>query len=704
MSKIADKYLDLLDSTKMVETEGAIFRVYKDRSYLGKKILTDLVRKRDGLKDGGGHGFYLGDGSKEVGLMSQLYGASGLFALINRYNVMDVLHSDGAQVDKLVRGIRKTVVDVLDYVEQYGYDMLPYIDKATNDELFARDPDNHYIGAMTWALSLFTATVKAIRNKTVDLKDTDAKVDNKKDLTAQPDQEDAEIVHLKGRLYKQIKYIITFFVDNFMDNDNGFGWGYCRGCEEPSLFFTYSVIEAFSDFEDNVMPIDEDAVADKTDWDTELLEYLNADLEEGQIPLEERYRQQCYKVGDKTWELYKKYLRTQFFSEKFNGTVTTISESEIRNTSRSPVLFNTLYVIFILFYSATNIRKERYDGGADRTDDELQEVVTTMTRGLQLVQNFYDDLKEEGIEGIVDKHILSFNQRNTLIPEFNKIINYYTIQVAPLLPMLVKANNLIAYWILKFPQQSMTDLFDQTLEAKNDNEWLWEKRKFDLLSTERYLEAIADYFDYYDTYERNYAAKVSNAKQMRKEITTEVEKTFQKRTEKADKDYERRLENELKRSKEQLRTSVRDEIEQDIRSEYFIEPQIEKKINAIFEAKADEFYEKYFVSRLVRIAEYNRLDSKSKEINELPEEVAQLKALIEDYIRSYFADAFRYANITWEDVGNEKFEKDTLADFNEFVKKYMGFAADNADRYSNKLHLSKVFDIIKDYYDKKKQN
>ena len=694
MKNISGKYKYLLEQDKAVDMEGATFRIYKDRSFLGKRILESLNAKRDGVRADGHHGFYLSDENKDVGLMSQLFGASGLFALINRYNAMDEVYREGSQTDKLLQGISRTVVDVLDYVEVNGYDMNPYIDKATNDELFVSDPDNHYVGAMTWALSLFTAAVRALRDKTFKFR-----FDNDSDDTHR-DADEAEVEKLKLRLYKQIKYIITYFVDNYIDHGKGFGWGYCRGCEEPSLFFTYSVIEAYSDFEDNVMPIDDDS-AEKTEWDNDLLNFLNADLKEGEKRLEQRYRELCYKVGDKTWALYKNYLRTQFFSERFNGTVTTVTESEIRNTSRSTALFNTLYIIFILFYSSTNIRKTRYDGGNDRTDEELQEVVNTMTRGLQLVQNFYSDLKSERLDSIVDKHILSFTQKNSLIPDFAKLIGDFTIQASPLLPMLVKANNLIAYWVLKFPQQTMTELFDEVLEAKNDDAWLWEKKRYDLLSTERYLEAIADYFDYYDTYERSYAAKVSNAAQLRQEISKKLEAKSKETLEKQIAKNEKENEDRLKKERDRLRTEVRTEVEHSIRSEYLIEPQIEKKIAAMFESKAEEFYQSYFIGRLTKIAEYNRLDGKAKAAAELPAEVAALKSVIEDYVRSYFANAFKDANITWEDVGSEKFEKATLSDFNDFVMKYMGFAAENADRVGNTLHLSKIFDIIRESKSKK---
>ena len=676
MKKIAEEFKDLLEEESFVETDaengegeasGETFRIYKDRSYLGLKILEDLNAKRDGVYHKGGHdyqGFYLNDRSKEVGLMSQLYGATGLFALVNRYNVMSAIDNNSKKAFALRTSIKSAVLDVLDYVENNGYDLNPYIDEQTNAHLFHNENRaNQYIGAMTWALSLFVSTVKAMRTGTIDFR----KLISESSVA----EANRELAELKGRLYFQIKQIITFFLENVIDDENGFGWGYANDCVEPSLFFTYSVIEAYSDFEDNVV----------IDRDDELLDYLNAGISNEEDHLEIRYRNLCYRIGDKTWNAYKDYLKTSFFSDKFDGNVVPVTPSEIRNTSRSSVLFNTIYVIFILLYSYTNIREKRYDEeGATRSEAERQTIVNAVTRGLQLVQNFYDDLKTEGNESIVDKHIISFNQHNRRTPEFSKMLNEESIQASSLLPMLVKANNLVALWILKFPQQSMTELFDEALSVKMEGKWLWENRKFDLLSTERYLEAIADYFDYYDEHEKNYAAKRFDNKTVREEERAKLKKQY-------DKQYEKRMEEELKRRaeaeairREEDRRAIRAEIEGSIRGEYIIEPQIEKKIGEILAAKSEEMMRNYLIGGLERIAAGGATGEFDRALSDA----------VDAYIRSKFA-AKMTAIADDREIKLPKFEGKIAEDIADFIKNYFEFIADNSNQRVPKRLSDLVF-------------
>ena len=227
---------------------GGVFRIYKERSKIGYKILNDLLPKRDGIYTKNGiqyRGFYLNDKDRTVGLLSQLYGSSGLFTLINRFNVLSGINDESIDTDGLVSGIISTLLDVLDYVEDNNYDMNPLIDSDLNNELFhGKNEDIQYVGAMTWALSLFVAARKAIRKGNVKFN---------------------ERANVGQRLCVQIKKIIEFFLDNVIDGENGFGCGYANGCVEPSLFFTYSVIEAYSDFEDNAI----------TDLDEELFKQRN---------------------------------------------------------------------------------------------------------------------------------------------------------------------------------------------------------------------------------------------------------------------------------------------------------------------------------------------------------------------------------------------------------------------------------------------
>ena len=505
----------------------------------------------------------------------------------------------------------------------------------------------------------------------------------------------------KERLLEQIKYIVSFFVDNFIDNRKICGWGYANGCSEPSLFFTYSVIEAYSDLEDNIYGLGDD-VRDET-----LIEYLKV----GDRNLLKELHDLCFKVGDVTWEIYKKNLRNSFFSEKFDGTVNIITNEAIRNSSRSTALFNSLYITFILFYTYMNnpeIHAHRYDipGNVVRGQEEIDDVINSMTRCLQNIQNFYSDLKEEGLESIVNKHTISFNQLNTISPEISRVLNNEEVQASSLLPMLVKGYNLVNLYILKFPQQDMSDLFDEILDAKMENEWLWEERKYSLLSTERYIEAIADFFDYYDEYERSYAKRnydrQEEVEKIRKRIQASTDRRIKDREEQLEKASEEALakakEELLRQNEEELRKE-RERINFEISSRYTIEPRIEDKINDILDQRLGGMFNEKLAKALETITSLNNSYYKSEKV-ELSEEQQLIKDAFTNYEKSKIAalvgESLSYAYALEEQYNlectREQFEELIRNDLMKFFDRYIYYIGTKSENgSSSKFSLTSIF-------------
>ena len=463
----------------LIKDMDETFRLYSDRSEIGKLVLASLEKRRDGVDENGKpkNGFYMSSKSKEVGFLSRVYGANAMFTLMNRYGI-DMSAEQKAQMKSDLNDIMQDIRAHKDH-----YTLAPVLDQDTNYELFV-DEGNDYVGAMTWSLSLFCQARVAERNGVFSFTEEE-----------------------HDELFRRIKDIIKFFVKNVIGTcENPLGWGYANNCKEPSLFFTYSVVEAFADFDDNVL------TGGALGRDHDLISFIDT-AESGSDCYTQLYQDICFKIGDRAWDIYKDVLKSDFFSDNFSESFKIVTKDEILNSSRSSVLFNTLYVIFILFYSYTNGRHADTDG---------EEIVDSMTLALQLIQNFYDELCAIGKESIVDRHILAFDQQHEWVDDFGKILNEENIQASPFLPMLVKANNLIAYYILMFPQKKMGELFDMMLIAKMDDEWLWDKRKYDILSTERYLESIADFFEYYDKFERSYAERSINNVKLKKDLKAEL--------------------------------------------------------------------------------------------------------------------------------------------------------------------------------------
>ncbi len=618
----------------LIKDQDETFRLYADRKEIGVKVLESLKGKRKGVDAQGNEaeGFYLSDRNKEVGLLGQLYGLNAMFALSNRYGVA---HSDE---DK--EGIKAGLKFVLDYLHENGgcYDLNPLLDADINGELFI-DNNYHYVGAMTWALSLFVAARKAQRTGAIELSEEES-----------------------NQLVKQIRAIIKFFVDNVVVKDgNPLGWGYTNGCKEPSLFFTYSVIEAFADFDDNVLN------GGDLGRDEELLAAIdNAKNEEDKLV--NRYKELCYTIGDRTWAMYKDVLKTDFLGDNFMERKL-ISRDEILNSSRSSVLFNTLYVIFILFYSYTNVRNEK----------EGEEIVNSMNLALQMIQNFYDELRSMGRESIVDRHIIAFDEAHE-IKGFGRVLNDESIQASPFLPMLAKANNLIAYYILEFPQQQMREMFDMMLEAQmpGKKDWLWDKRKFDLLSTERYLESIADFFDYYDKYERSYADKSTTDTKRRQEIRQELEPAV-----------ERRMAKTLEaRHKKELANALQEAEKQH---------PIELAINERIDKKVEERAMGMLIESIEKIVAYNWAEESEKKKMEFTPTQKQLKDSMEKLVFSYLADDIRIKAMAANEMEASALASAVQGDVGKFMAAFVEFIAqNNANKPEDKKQsLAEVFKLIK---------
>jgi hypothetical protein len=291
-------------------------------------------------------------------------------------------------------------------------------------------------------------------------------------------------------------------------------------------------------------------------------------------------------------------------------------------------------------------------------------------------------LKGKGMECFVDRHILSYNQKHTddNINEYRKILNEESVQASPLLPMLVKANNLIAYWIIRFPQQSITELFDAVLDAKSETKWLWEKRRFDLLSTERYMEAIADYFDYYDAYERNYASKA-----------LESEKIRQKAEKKAQEDAKKEIEEQRIIIEKEAKENALREIEQTIRAEYGIENQINTRI----EQKIEEATARILTKTLNNIIKYNSATKAKQRDMSLSENDLLIKETFEKYIVSYFANDLLNAANNINEMSPVILEKNSIDGLKKFMYQYFEFTARN---YTSDIgEFGDIFNMIEKY-------
>ena len=515
-------------------TSGAIFKSYVDKatlgqwlldSYLAQRVLTDETFKI--TKNGTHRAFFNDSKDEEVGYLSDIYGYVGVLSIAMRMGV------------KLTKEQKEDITDnialILDSIEEYGYTLYPYITDAENrcedgGKLFGRKAP--YVGAMTWALSFFTSVRGAVKEGLITLDEA-----------------------RQEAIISNIKKIVEFFNRAFIRHgDTPMGWGYTEGCINSSLFFTYSVLEAYSDFEDNVFEItyinDEEF---RTVKDEELLAAINKGRAEGDRRLEEEWREKCYAVSDHVWEVYKDVLKDDFVDDAFLRNFRVVKRDDILKSERSNALFNNIYLVSILLYGYVNRR------AADKDD-----VVMTMEAALQNVQRVYNQLRRDGLEYLVDTYIIPFKSLHIDRKGAYQRLNYKTLVDASLMPMLVKANNIIAYYISQYPVKQMSVLFEDLFDnMQTGGQWIWENKGYDVKINERYIEAIADFYAYYEDYERDYAEKKNAKDKATKDL---IRSEREKERKRVFEDAEAAAESKFRRR------------EQEVRAEYVIENEIRRAI------------------------------------------------------------------------------------------------------------------------------
>lgn len=468
--------------------DSIIFKSYAPAKEIAERIFESY--KKQYIIDKDCKVFFNDDKEKKAGYLSNIYGCTGILSLVNRM---------GAKLqDEDKETLVKNLYYIIDYIEDNGYTLFPYLSEEENltvdgDQLFnKRYP---YIGAMTWALSFFTSIRKLNLDGEISI-----------------DEE------YNRKIVKNIRNIIDHFNSSLIKDSHGnpLGWAFTNECSTPSLFFTYSVLEAYSDFEDNIMSILESEVEgeESTDAkDKELLELINK-KRDSEEEIQEIWKNNCFAVADNVWNVYKDVLKDSFVDDTFLNGYKIITKDDIYKSNSSNALFNNIFLVFILVYGYVNVRSVEKD-----------DVVLTMNAALQNVQRIYDQLKKEGMEYLVDSYVVSFKSKHLLRKDaYIKSLNSKKLIDATLMPILVKANNIIAFYISRYPVKQMSSLFDELFDEKSNSEWIWENKKYDVKITERYIEAIADFYAYYDKYERGYAERLKKNKALQEQEREKIRK------------------------------------------------------------------------------------------------------------------------------------------------------------------------------------
>ncbi|MBE6756480.1 MAG: hypothetical protein E7555_08495 [Ruminococcaceae bacterium] len=538
-----------------------VFKNYEDKRELAEKIFAELNERFVEVKIGKKirKGFYMEDGTKQIGLLSQCHCLQTMVSLAEDFGLdftvpnivsdqkgtirelMDIIIEDvledicrGADIDE------KKGEHRFDDVTEYIFDSSPY-----NSSCFSVKYSN--IDSITWVVTSFLLILK--HHATIH-----------------------EVCKWEKALVNVIRYGMRYIIDAYIvkkddeDKSKGeyleIGWNFTKSCKEPSLYFSYTVCECYLDFFETFKPflqhlhdvrnnteyyspINKD-LADK--FEKEKAEYeKNRDrrVAEGKArhdPYNELVRiyrlindiddyaeltidnektlygeleAKCKLVAGRVWELTKKELAEKFF---YNNLRDTVTEQEIRMSTTSDVLFNTAYIINIMLCAGLDetlelerIRfvhnKEKEE--AAKKQQEYNNLLESCLLAEQKAFRTYEGLKNDGKEYIVDQFLVGFNEdfsgHEVSISELRKL----RMRTFSLLPLLINTNTKVCEYLIKYPHYNMGKYYsyimdNRLVDSEGEEHWIWERDGFFCGSNYYYVLALKGFYDYYEKYEEGY--------------------------------------------------------------------------------------------------------------------------------------------------------------------------------------------------------
>lgn len=584
-----------------------VFHEYKSKKSVAEKILEQLNERFITVTDDKGHtrqGFRLDDSSDQIGLLSQCHSLQALVSLAQDYGLSfkdELLTINGKKhtirqiMDIVIEDVLETVCVIpeedknkgdlrFDNATGYIFDASPY-----NHSCFSEEYSN--VDAITWVITSFLLILK----------------------------HHAEVLHevckWEKALVDVIRYGLQYLNDAFIDgsakegaetkdenedkskgededkDEEGkkplqIGWNFTKACEEPSLYFSYTVCECYLDIFETFKCFLEHlhAVRNKTDYFVEINsekektyndkkkeyeENRNRQVDEstrqarydGYNELARIYRlinniddhaeltidpdqtlygkleANCKKVASRVWALTQNRLADHFF---YNDLLDTVSEDDIRKSTTSDVLFNTAYIVNILLCAGMDEvldlkrQKHEYLGEEWKAREKQQEYDNLLESCLLAVQKAfrtYEKLKNAGKDYIVDQFLIGFNEKfnnhQVNISELRKL----RMRTFSLLPVLIHTNNKMNEYLVKYPHYSMSKYYQNILDNRlvKDGEplWIWERDGFFSGSNYYYVLALKGFYDYYETYEEKYIPIGNENNDRVKEIQENYLKTLQ---------------------------------------------------------------------------------------------------------------------------------------------------------------------------------
>ncbi|MDE7265616.1 MAG: hypothetical protein K2N52_05010 [Clostridia bacterium] len=173
----------------------------------------------------------------------------------------------------------------------------------------------------------------------------------------------------------------------------------------------------------------------------------------------------------------------------------------VRQSNHNNSFFNNLFVIGIVINSA-------YDEVLKAKDpDEYEKMLNSFQLSIQNTQRCYNEIEEEGFLYKIDSYILEFAEKvDARNMELSKQLRKVNMAVLPLMPLLLKNNNLMNEYLVKYPQKEMKDslkaiIRNKKLGKNKQRVWVWDRDGYNAITNYYYVDALIAFYRYYETYE-----------------------------------------------------------------------------------------------------------------------------------------------------------------------------------------------------------
>lgn len=521
----------------------SVFHTYKPKDEIGKKIFRELYLRFQADPSKGKTGFYMDD-SKEIGILSQCQSLQALLTLASDFDLLfddDHIISENSTNLTIRQMMDMVIEDVLDRVKTsepgvYVFDASPYETQA-----FTAEYSN--VEAMTWVIPCFLQALKY-----------HARI--------------GENCKWQEQLVDVITYALRYINDSFIENEREgvakaltIGWNFTKDCQEPSLYYSFTVCECFVDFfnsfEEYLTYKEKERAdaledGDKAAYEKSLGEYESRELRQRYLEINEgidaidgshygMLESKCKRVAREIWRLCKDNLADEFY---YNDLHTTLSEEDINMATTSDALFNTVYIINIMIDAgmdedlSAEIDKAVLPEDKQRAEDEFNSLIESCQMAHQRAFRVYEKLKKTGKEYIVEQFLVGFNENFTTHKDLVKDLRKRRMRVFTLMPLLIRTNNVMGEYLVKYPQANMRKylgyILDNRYLAKDKRggryRWIWEKDGYFSCSNYYYVAALGEFYSYYERFESVYIEHYNDNEKQRALIIAEERSRMKKPT------------------------------------------------------------------------------------------------------------------------------------------------------------------------------